>query len=269
MNKTPDLSPRASASDVTVITVTYNAAACIEKTLANVLAQQGVDIEYVVVDGASQDGTQAIIESYRARLAVWISEPDRGIYDAMNKAVSRASGEWVIFVNAGDWLCHERVLAEALSSGSEADLIYGDCYYDIEGELLPCRCHPLERIWQGMPFSHQAMLVRRRLLVEHPFDTKYRIAADYEFVVWLYVSGHRLVNFGAPMAVMDSTGVSRTERIRTYREYMRIAKPYYGAVRVVPFYLARMLSECIKGPLRSLLPASWLIAAKRRSAGGE
>ena len=111
---------------VTVITVCYNAVSLIEKTIRSVLAQQYEHIEYVVVDGSSTDGTIEIIRKYEAHISHWITEQDEGIYDAMNKGVAMATGEWCIFLNAGDTFAADDVLNRVFQVPREADVIYGD-----------------------------------------------------------------------------------------------------------------------------------------------
>lgn len=111
---------------VTVITVCYNAVSLIEKTICSVLAQQYEHIEYIVVDGGSTDGTIEIIRKYEAHISHWITEQDEGIYDAMNKGVTMATGEWCIFLNAGDTFAADDVLNRVFQVPREADVIYGD-----------------------------------------------------------------------------------------------------------------------------------------------
>lgn len=95
---------------VSVITVCYNAVSAIQRTILSVLSQTYENIEYIIIDGKSTDGTLAIIKKYESRIAFWLSEPDNGIYDAMNKAIDKATGEWVLFMNADDEFVDNKVV---------------------------------------------------------------------------------------------------------------------------------------------------------------
>lgn len=115
-----------------IITITYNAVRLVEQTLLNVLSQSYPNIEYIVIDGGSTDGTVDIIRRYESGLAYWVSEPDKGIYDAMNKGLQKATGDYVWFINAGDTLCSSDTVQSVVSRLQKRkalpDIIYGDEY---------------------------------------------------------------------------------------------------------------------------------------------
>lgn len=175
-----------------IITAVYNNAATIADAIESVLSQTHDDIEYIVIDGGSSDGTQAIIERYRERIAVYVSEPDKGIYDALNKGIARASGDVVCFLHSDDIYADESVIekANALFEQSGAQSIYGDLVYVKKenvakvirywqsGEFAPAK---LGRGW--MP-PHPTFMVKRSVYEAHGgFDTGFRIAADYDTVL--------------------------------------------------------------------------------------
>ena len=118
---------------VTVVTVTYNAAESLEKTILSVLQQNYSNVEYIIIDGGSTDGSVEIIKKYSDKIAYWVSEPDRGIYDAMNKGIRKATGEWINFMNAGDLFFHESTLSSVFSKQNHSlyDIMYSDvmCVY--------------------------------------------------------------------------------------------------------------------------------------------
>ncbi len=177
---------------VTVITVAYNSARTIGDTLDSVAAQTHSDIEHIVVDGASRDDTLAVVQRQGAHVAKLVSEPDRGIYDAMNKGLALATGELIGFLNADDVYagpgCVAALVEQALRS--DADAVYGDLVYVREHDL-----QAVVRLWRSGDFSpaqlrtgwmppHPTFYVRRRVLQHVPtFDAKLRIAADYDFVL--------------------------------------------------------------------------------------
>ena len=113
-----------------IITITYNAVRLVEQTLLNVLSQSYPNIEYIVIDGGSTDGTVDIIRRYESGLAYWVSEPDKGIYDAMNKGLQKATGDYVWFINAGDTLCSSDTVQSVVSRLQKRkalpDIIYGE-----------------------------------------------------------------------------------------------------------------------------------------------
>ena len=115
---------------ISVVTICYNAKNDLEKTILSVLSQTYQDIEYIIIDGGSTDGTVDIIHKYSERLFYWISEPDKGIYDAMNKGMDRATGSWINFMNAGDTFCDNEVIKNIFGYNDLSDysVFYGDCY---------------------------------------------------------------------------------------------------------------------------------------------
>ncbi|HME44403.1 MAG TPA: glycosyltransferase family 2 protein [Syntrophorhabdales bacterium] len=143
---------------ISIITVVLNGENCLEQTIKSVLGQNYPAKEYVVIDGGSTDGTLNIINKYASQLTQWVSEPDRGIYDAMNKGVDLASGDWLIFMNAGDEFFDEETLMKtARYLTDDVDLVYGDAwFYGTRGRLLTCD-HLKMRV------IHQSLLYRKRL----------------------------------------------------------------------------------------------------------
>lgn len=170
---------------VTVITVCRNCAAAIEATVRSVLAQDYPDLEYVVVDGASTDGTLEILGKYAARIATLASEPDRGVYDAMNKGIRLAKGDYLLFMNAGDVFAAGDVLTKAAAT-PDADVLYGDFEYTTG----PKKGRVTADIDRGV-FNHQCMLYRKALHATcgEYFDVPGLTAADYLFFMRLRASG--------------------------------------------------------------------------------
>jgi glycosyltransferase involved in cell wall biosynthesis len=177
------------APKVTIITVCRDAAGTLQAAIDSVLAQDHPDIEYIVVDGGSTDGTGEIIRRNAARIARRTSEPDGGIYDAMNKGVAQATGEWVIFLNADDAFYDSRAVSAAFADAACNDklVVYGDSVLRFDsGRTKPRRAKPLRTIRFKMPFTHQGVFVRAELLRRRPFDTRYRLAADFDFFREVY-----------------------------------------------------------------------------------
>lgn len=165
---------------ITVVTVCYNAVNELEETMLSVLNQTYDNIEYIVIDGGSTDGTVDIIKKYADRLAYWVSEPDKGIYDAMNKGISVATGEWINFMNAGDRFYDEGTIERMSLSFCEKETIYyGDAWIHSIGKKYWGRFSSWKLATGNI--CHQAIFYPSSLLKQNLFDTSYCIFADYVF----------------------------------------------------------------------------------------
>lgn len=192
---------------VTIITVCRNHAQELERTIRSVESQTWQEKEYLIIDGASTDDTPHVIKAHEASITRWVSEPDQGIYDAMNKGVKMAQGEWVIFMNAGDTFASDNTLQRVFGSPQNADVIYGDV---IKGELVKKAEAP--RNAHRMFYCHQSAFVRTRCLREFPFDIRHRMSADFKQVKQLYLSGKTFRQLDFPVANFDTQGVSNRNR---------------------------------------------------------
>ena len=192
---------------VTIITVCRNHAQELERTIRSVESQTWQEKEYLVIDGASTDDTLDVIKAHEASITRWVSEPDQGIYDAMNKGVKMAQGEWVIFMNAGDTFAGDDTLQRVFGNPLDADVIYGDV---IKGELVKKAEVPKNA--HRMFYCHQSAFVRTSCLREFPFDIRHRMSADFKQVKQLFLSGKRFRQLDFPVANFDTQGVSNKNR---------------------------------------------------------
>lgn len=213
-----------AAAAVTVVTVVRNCAGSILTTMRSVAAQRGVRIEYIVIDGASTDGTARLIRSFSPAPDIFISEPDGGIYPAMNKAVRLASGRYVIFMNAGDSFASDTAVADLLKAARGSDIVYGDIlagrgseWSDLRVASEPRNCH---RIW----FCHQAAMVSRELLLRFGFDERYRLSADFNFFKKCLRAGCSFRHLHEVVACFDTAGASASGRMRGLREDLAIVR---------------------------------------------
>lgn len=234
---------------ITVVTVCYNAEEDIRETIVSVLAQSSNNYEYIIKDGNSKDKTVELAEAYKSVFSEKnihysiISEPDDGIYSAMNLAAKKAQGDYVIYMNAGDRFCGEDVLEKIYDKmeNHHDDIIYGDSYeYTERGELKLKRCMYLKQILRVMPFCHQAVFVRRSLLLEEPFDLSYKIGADYNSFLRFYLAKRRFYYCRFPICVYDTNGISAIRVVDTKQEIWRSQKEnnvirpwWYKALRKV------------------------------------
>lgn len=172
---------------ISVITVSFNAASCIEKTIKSVINQKYNNFEYIVVDGKSTDDTVKIIQKYHTNISKWVSEPDTGIYNAMNKAVRMANGEYCIFMNAGDIFANQLVLKQAsLFLDDDFDVLTGREISTKDGKVIDY-VQPIKKVTKEHFFvtsiSHQASFIKRSLLLRHPYDENLKLVSDWKF--WL------------------------------------------------------------------------------------
>lgn len=238
-------------SEVTVVTVVFNGCAFVAETIESVLAQTGVTLEYWVIDGGSTDGTVDIIRKYAARLAGWISEPDRGIADAFNKGLERAHGEYIMFLNADDALAHPQALAHMLAfAGDHAcpDVIYGDCdLHDPVTDGFLYRAvinYDRDRFLDRQMLPHPGMLMHRRYFEWYGnFDVSYKVAMDYElFLRGVPATG--AVRVPEVVTRVRAGGISARDRGLVVKETVRALKAHgylsrFGEARLRASYALR------------------------------
>lgn len=186
-------------SKISVITICYNAKASIAKTIESVLEQDYRPLQYVIIDGQSKDGTLELVKEYTNKFDeigvdfLVISENDSGIYNAMNKGIKYATGEWIIYMNSDDSFYSQSSLSKMSKelSNLKNDVVYGDeCVFNNNGlKFVNKRYGDISQITKTLPFCHQSSLVRRKWLAEHPFDENLKIVADYEFFLYCYTKG--------------------------------------------------------------------------------
>jgi glycosyltransferase involved in cell wall biosynthesis len=220
---------------LSVITIVYNNVKDIERTMLSVLNQTYPNIEYIIIDGASTDGTKDIIYNYKSRLAQFISEPDKGIYDAMNKGLSLATGDYVLFMNSGDEIYGPETVAEVFGSADSADIYYGETeMYDEQWKSLGQRrhCAPEHFNWKsfrhGMSISHQAIYVKRN--IAGPFDLQYKFSADIDWIIRASKNASSIVNTHSYVAKYLVGGISKKKHIESLKERFKIFTKYYGLV---------------------------------------
>src|SRR5258706_2366015 len=173
---------------VTVVTVVLNAVGVIDRTLKSVIAQDYPNLQYIVVDGCSNDGTLELLKKYGDKIDKLISERDGGIYEAMNKGTSVATGELIMFMNAGDLFVDSSVITRVFSvrDWEECDVVYGDGIFSNNIRRLKERAPDQVTLTDGNGFSHQSTFIRTAVQRKYGFDVDERIAADYDLFLRLY-----------------------------------------------------------------------------------
>lgn len=216
---------------ISVVTVVYNGEAHLEETILSVLRQGYDNVEYLIVDGGSTDGTLDIISKYEDRLDYWVSEPDRGIYDAMNKGLELAAGDLIGLLNADDFYqpgALEKV-AEAYRAEGALGIYYGDNIVLQEDLGLTYRSHATLRYWMGMPMCHQAMFVHRQVYATlGGYSTRYRFASDYDFLLRAVAAKTGFLHVNHYLVSYRNTGLTSVHYTRSLAEAKRINRTYCG-----------------------------------------
>lgn len=239
---------------LTVITVTWNAKQTLERTLRSVQEQTYPLMEHLIVDGASNDGTLALIDRYAEiwtaentpeRELRWISEPDRGLYDAMNKAIAMANGQWLCFLNAGDTFCTAETVEQMMHSfntNTPPDILYGEtAIVDNNGVFLHMRRlqAPEQLTWksfkQGMVVCHQAFIVQRALA--EPYDLNYRFSSDFDWCIRMMRKSSTIHNTHLTLIRYLNEGMTTANHKASLKERYRIMVRYYGHVTTFLYHL--------------------------------
>ena len=254
-----------------IITCTYNASEVLQRTLDSVMSQTWGQIEHIIVDGASKDSTMAMAEAYRRRSAeeetehdiIIKSEPDRGLYDAMNKGLQLATGDYVVFLNAGDVLSTDETLenisndVNERSDGRLPAVLYGDTnIVDNNGELLrPRRLVPPDNLsWRsfrhGMLVCHQAFYVRTDIAKAEPYNLKYRFSADVDWCIRVMkrAESENLQLLKLPEVVVNylDGGMTNKNHRASLMERFRVMRRHYGLLTTIGMHLWFVVRAVLK-----------------------
>lgn len=215
---------------ISIISVTYNAVINIEKMIDSIIHQNNLSsFELIIIDGGSKDGTVDIIKRYQQYIDYWISEPDKGIYNAMNKGIEKATGDYVYFLGADDYL-NDGALDKVLQYlDGKTDIICGKVYLidkllkikKISGKFLS-----KQEILNGQMAPHQGMFMKRKLALKYKFNEEYRIASDYELFLRAILDGAKVKFIDLIIANYSIQGVSSTNIEKLKNEYISILKKY-------------------------------------------
>lgn len=221
---------------LSVITVTWNAASTLGRTLQSVREQSWPHLEHLVIDGRSEDGTRELIDRLHHGRLRWVSEPDKGLYDAMNKAFTRSSGDYLCFLNAGDtFFASDTVekMMRTIDDGESPDILYGEtAIVNEKGFFLHMRRlrAPEKLSWksftQGMLVCHQAFIVKRELF--EPYDLSYRFSSDFDWCIRMMKKSKNLHNTHLTLINYLNEGMTTTNRKASLKERYRIMVKHYG-----------------------------------------
>jgi glycosyltransferase involved in cell wall biosynthesis len=221
----------SAAPTLSVIVVCKNPGSRLHAALASIWDQRHVQPELIVIDGGSTDGTVAWLETRRAQIATLVSEPDQGVYDAMNKGVARARGEWVYFLGADDRLAGDMVLSETINwmKKTESGVVVGEAAFD-DGRIYKLRSQ-VNAIARNF-VHHQGAFYRRSLFDENDrFDISLRVQADYDFNVRLWKGRVRFKPIPLRIAACGTGGISDGGSWCVYREEITVRHRYFPVGR--------------------------------------
>ncbi|MCU4174156.1 glycosyltransferase family 2 protein [Carboxylicivirga sp. N1Y90] len=221
------------ASTVSIITIVYNGRDTLEKTIKSICSQTYNNIEYIIVDGGSTDGTVELIKRYESSISKWISEPDKGLYDAMNKGIKMATGDYLWFINSGDEVFAPDTLSQLFDQNPTADIYYGDTVMiDSLGQLIgERRLQPPKQLsWtdfkNGMLVSHQSILIARN--IASLYNTKYTFSADFEWCLVALKKAKTVVNTELVLSRFLDGGLTKQNIVPGLKERFRIMVNYFG-----------------------------------------
>lgn len=223
---------------LSVITVTYQAEKTVERTLQSVAEQTYPHMEHILVDGNSKDNTVELIKKYDNEKMTWVSEPDQGLYDAMNKAVAFSKGDYLCFLNAGDTFhTSETVekMMQTIEPNDNPDIIYGEtAIVDNNGNFLrmrrlksPQKLH-YKSFKQGMLVCHQAFIVRRKVF--EPYDLNYRFSSDFDWAIRMMKQAKSIHNTHLTLIDYLNEGLTTANRKKSLKERYTIMAKHYGQV---------------------------------------
>ena len=246
---------------ISIITVTYNAASVLKRTLDSVKAQSWQQIEHLIIDGASKDETISMAETYKAQCpyeVVILSEPDKGLYDAMNKGLRLATGDYLVFLNAGDTLHAADTLETIVRSAQPLPgVLYGDtAITDEQGNFLHLRrLRPPKKLsWksfrQGMLVCHQAFYALTDIAKNLPYDPRYRYSADVDWCIRVMKEAQKrqlpLVNTQAILADYQEEGQTTIHHRDSLKERFDVMRRHYGLFSTVMMHLWFAVKQLIK-----------------------
>ncbi len=217
---------------LSIITINYNDATGLERTMASVLEQSYTDFEYIVIDGDSDDGSVDAVKKHEDKLAYWVSEKDTGIYNAMNKGIAVANGEFLLFLNGGDLLNKTSAVEDFISHPSfRGDIIYGDYKFENGEKIYPDELYPAYFMKTSLP--HQSTFFRKNVFEQlGNYDESYRMGGDRDFFIKAYLSNlFDFVHVPYFLTFFNLDGISNHKDQQKYKkeEDERMFKANYGA----------------------------------------
>lgn len=217
--------------NLSIITVNLNNVIGLRKTIESVVSQSFTDYEWIVVDGGSNDGSRELIENFDTRFSYWVSEPDTGIYNAMNKGIAHAHGDWLLFLNSGDWLFSDDVLEKVFSSEHQCDVLYGDVMYhwpDARGKQLEVKPDSLSLYYfYTETLCHQTTFYKKDIFNSHRYNEEFRICSDWALYIQLMLEGYRFCHLPFCISNFPQDGISSNLNEKHFAERQTVKEAYF------------------------------------------
>ena len=239
---------------ISIITVVYNGERYLEKTIKSVIGQAYNNIEYIIIDGGSTDGTVDIIKKYELEVTYWVSESDEGVYDAMNKGVDLVTGQWVNFMNAGDVFYSNQIVKEVFDNQKyEVEIIYGDYLADHGSFVEKVTAKSISKLWQGMVFCHQSTFIDAQHHKKHKYSLQYSISGDFNFFYGAFKNKARFKHIDKIVSIFSCDGMSSVVGAGAGRQNLKIINSYGYNIGHNFYYFARFSCQIMKRVLSFLL----------------
>lgn len=218
---------------LSIITINFNNYQGLKKTIDSVKSQSFKDFEWILIDGGSSDGSKELIEENEKYFSYWVSEPDNGIYDAMNKGTVLAKGEYCQFLNSGDYFIATDTLQNIFRRSFESDVNYGDVWFVKNDRVIEKRIYPdninLSFLLRS-PLGHQATFVKTEIAKKYLYRTKYKISADRAFFIELYCNDCSFSHISQPIVYFDSEGIGSVDKTLKERrkQFFQIKREFFS-----------------------------------------
>jgi hypothetical protein len=236
---------------ITIITVVYNGEKYLEETIQSVINQTYPNVEYIIIDGGSTDRTIDIIKKYEDKIDYWVSEKDNGIYDAMNKGIDLAQGEWINFMNAGDKFYDNKVLEKIfVNDNDKFDIIYGNHQVIYPKRTRIAKAGDVKNLWKGSQFSHQSVFIKSKLHKKKKYNIMNKIGADFEFFYNAFLNQYQFKYFDSIISSVSAGGISDIKRIDSIIEWWNVVEK---TNKVNVYYLLKVIKEMIKSIIKKCL----------------
>ena len=227
---------------VSIISVVFNGIDTLERTIKSIINQSYKNIEYIIVDGGSNDGTLNLIKKYESGISKWISESDNGLYDAMNKGMKMATGDYFWFINSGDEIADFDTLQKVFANQDCANIYYGETLMiDKNSKVIGNRrlTPPENLTWKdlrnGMLVSHQSIIVSRKIAGK--YNIKYRFSADFEWTLISLKNSQKTVNTHLILTKFLDGGLTKNNILPGLKERFKIMSKYYGLFQTIIYHI--------------------------------
>lgn len=252
---------------LSIVTIVRNHKDGLIRTIGSVKSQIFSDYEYIVVDGASTDGTLDVIKDNLSIITKVLYGPDGGIYDAMNKGAASATGDYILFMNAGDVFANDYALEKIFAEDMTADVVYGDYLVEYSFGRKLIKAKPVNDFWKGMITSHQAFIVKTKMMQEHPFDCSVPIGADFDRLYSFFVKGAVFEYFPVTISVMEPGGLSDVRRMTVFSNHLDTIVKYGARFYQRAYYIYIFADTWLRLFVKKIIPKKLMNLIIRIKAG--